>query len=75
MIFILNNFLLNKNMHKFLIINIVILALFFIFVATNNSTSFTTLGYAVLGMIYLVINSLIYFCLRYLKAIEKNKTA
>jgi hypothetical protein len=48
-------------MSKFLIINIAILALFFIFLATNSFIEFTSLGLALLCFIYLVINLLIYF--------------
>lgn len=60
MIFILNNFLLNKNMFKYLLVNIVLLLLFFIFLATNDAIKFTPLGLVVLAVVYFVSNLLFY---------------
>jgi ABC-type uncharacterized transport system permease subunit len=74
MIIIINKLLYEKNMSKFLIINIVVLMLFFIFVMTNSFVKFTTLGYIVVGIIYLFINFFIYFSIRFLSAIENKKT-
>lgn len=74
MIIIINKLLYEKNMSKFLIINIVVLMLFFIFVMTNSFVKFTTLGYIVVGIIYLFINFFIYLSIRFLSAIENKKT-
>lgn len=73
MIFILNKFFLNKNMSKFLIINIMFITLFFIFMATSSFVQFTALGYVVIGAIYLFVNFFIYFCIRFLRALETRK--
>ena len=57
-------------MSKFLIINILVLAVFIIFMSTNSFVHLTALGYIFFGFMYLIINFFIYFGLRFLTAVE-----
>lgn len=48
-------------MPKLLIINVIVLALFFILVKNNNFINFTDLGLILLFVIYIIVNLIIYF--------------
>ena len=59
-------------MKKFYLINAILIILFLLFINLNGSVHLTTLGFVVLGLIYVVFNLFIYFIVKFLELKERS---